>query len=89
MSLKGKMAPYTCSGPAALFAYLALGYVLASAVYLVLTRLTLGTPFSDSLTPAQRRILEASRAQRRTAFLVGVLVAAATLCAVRPFRTGR
>lgn len=78
----------TCSRLTMGFAQLALGYLIASLFYLLWTRLSsMGTPFSDTLTPEQRAILEASKAQRRTVFLVGVLVAAATLCALRPFAT--
>lgn len=77
-----------CSPLTALFAQLALGYLIASLVYLLWARLaSMGTPFADSLTPEQRAILEASRGQRRTAFFVGVLVAAATLGVLRPFAT--
>ena len=76
---------YTCSGPAAALAYLALGYLIASLVYLLVTKLTMGTPFKDSLTPEQRALLAASSAQRRTVFWAGALVATVALCAVRPF----
>ena len=38
-------------------AYLALAYLIASAVYLLATAaLGLGTPFKDSLSDAQRRV---------------------------------
>lgn len=78
---------YRCSGVVAALAALALGYAIACAVYLLLVRLSgVGTPFLDSLTPAQRGVLEASKGKRRTAFLVGALVAAVVLCAARPFR---
>lgn len=90
----------SCSGPclehcqrcgpvATALAYAALGYLIASVVYLLLTKLGMRTPFLDSLTPEQRSILDRSKRQRRGAFLAGVLVAAAVLVAARPFLSRR
>ena len=77
---------YRCSPVTVGFAYLALGYLITSVVYLLWTALAAwGTPFLDSLTPEQRVVLESSKAQRRAAFLVGTLVATVVLCVLRPF----
>ena len=71
-----------CVGPKSttVLAYAALVYALASVGYLVATR-RLGTPFHDSLTEEQRRLLETSSRDRKTAF-VGAAAAAAVLLAV-------
>ena len=67
-------------------AYVSLGYVIACAVYMVVTRVTLGTPFLDSLTARQRTLLSQSKARRRRAFFLGVGVAALFLYCARPLR---
>ena len=77
---------YGCGAGTAALAYLALGYMVASVVYLIVTR-PLGTPFSDSLTDAQRAILARSKGDRRRAFGIGVLVAALVLALLRPIRS--
>ena len=78
------MHHYTCGTPTVVFAYLALGYLIASVVYLLVTR-DLGTPFKDSLLPEQRAILAESKEKRRKAFLLGVALAVLAMCFVRPF----
>lgn len=62
----------------------ALVYSLACAGYLVLTR-DYGTPFLDSLTPAQREIKRASARRRGDAFWASAALAAALVAAWRPF----
>ena len=79
---------YRCSTPTAALAYLALGYLIASAVYLALTR-RMGTPFADSLTDAQRAILRDSKRARRRAFVTGAAGAAVVLAAWRPLQHKR
>ena len=77
--------PYTCDATTAGLAYLALGYVLASITYLIIAKLTLTTPFKDSLSEAQRESLARSRQQRKCAFFTGVVVAVLVLTVCRPF----
>ena len=74
-----RCAPYTTA-----LAYAAIGYAIACAVYLVATR-CVGTPFRDSLTDDQRRILRESKRTRGAAFGTGVAVAVVVLVLWRPF----
>ena len=74
-----------CSPATAALAYVALAYTLASLGYLVMTR-RFGTPFVDSLTPAQRELKARSAARRRDAFLTAALLATALLLVLRPLR---
>ena len=78
---------YRCNRVTAALAYLALAYLLASVVYVVVTKLTLGTPFHDSLSDRQRSVLAESKARRRTVFLVGLAASVVALCAVRPLQS--
>ena len=82
----GKASQYRCGGGTAALAYLALGYMITSALYLCVTRLTLGTPFADSLTDVQRDAKARSKAERGRVFAVSVAVAASVLCVARPIR---
>ena len=75
-----------CSTVVLVLAYASLGYVIASAVYLVVARLALDTPFDKSLTSRQRSILDESKRQRRCVFLIGVGVAVLVLSCSRPLR---
>lgn len=75
---------YRCNAITATLAYAALAYAITSVVYLVIARTTMGTPFKDSLTEDQRRILAASKAERRRAFCIGVAFAVLTLGILRP-----
>ena len=74
----------TAQAAKTVLAYLAAGYLVAAAVYKLATS-CMGTPFHDSLTDSQRRILTESKAQRTKAFLLGVLVALLLLGVTRPF----
>ena len=83
---RGIIAPhYACPPWTAGFAYGALGYAIASVVYLTATRF-MGTPFSDSLSDAQRKTKADSACARGVVFGAGVAVAVAVLAAWRPFR---
>ena len=75
---------YRCGGGTAALAYLALGYMITSALYLCIARLTLGTPFADSLTDVQREAKARSKSERGRVFAVSVLAAASVLCVLRP-----
>ena len=68
--------------------YLAYGmalYCIASAYYLVRTR-SVGTPFTDSLTPDQLKLKAASADIRRNIFYQGIGVGALVLLLLRPFQ---
>ena len=69
----------------ALLAYAALTYVLASALYMLVTR-CMGTPFLDSLTPEQKAIKKASSRDRMRVFVSAAVLSAATLWAAAPLR---
>lgn len=68
-----------------ILAYLALGCIMASVVYLIAKACCLDSPFRKSLTPAQVNIMKASSGKRRTAFGGGVVVAVVVLALWRPF----
>jgi hypothetical protein len=68
-----------------LLAYGMMIYVGASIGYLIKTR-SYGTPFKDSLTPAQMAIKQESARQRKEAFLSSALVTAVMIAIKRPFR---
>jgi Na+/phosphate symporter len=61
-----------------------MGYAIACIVYLVATH-CLGTPFKDSLSDEQRRVMNQSKRRRGAAFGVGVGVAIVVLLLWRPF----
>lgn len=79
---------YRCSPATRLLASAALVYALASVGYLVLTR-SMGTPFHDSLLPAQLDILAEAKAKRRHAFEMALMTAVVAVAAWRPFVTHR
>lgn len=61
-------------------------YSLASMYYLARSR-SVGTPFNDSLTDAQREIkLESSRV-RRQIFIEGVMLSLLILLVMNPFKS--
>lgn len=67
-----------CTLQTRLLARIAIGYVVACGLYLLLTR-NVGTPFLDSLTDDQLRIKEHSAVQRGRIFLVSSLLSAAAI----------
>ena len=75
---------YACSPLTVFAARASFVYVVACVVYL-LTTMRIGTPFSDSLSPEQRKIKNASARVRKMHFLRGIGVGLATVCAFRPF----
>tara|TARA_B110000046_G_scaffold179644_1_gene209149 strand:+ start:543 stop:830 length:288 start_codon:yes stop_codon:yes gene_type:complete len=77
-----------CSKKVYVLAYAALLYLGSSLVYLVgTTCLAYGTPFKDTLTVGQRRVLDGSKQRRRALFAAGVAITSTILCATRPLRS--
>lgn len=70
-------------------AYGMAAYVCASVMYLIITRATMGTPFTDSLTDEQRAIKTESARKRRNVFVGSLALASAGLFLTRPFATCR
>lgn len=64
-----------CPWWAMLCVVLVVSYVLAAASYMCISTFALKTPFSDSLTPQQRAIKNASASQRGKVFWVSFGVA--------------
>lgn len=87
MACRGPCLPhcFRCDAPTGALAYAALAYALACGGYVALTR-GMGTPFGDTLTPAQRAVLAASRAERRDAFVRAAAASVALLLLWRPLR---
>ena len=75
---------YRCSPATRLFASAAIVYALSSVGYLVLTR-CMGTPFYDSLTPAQLGILAEAKAKRSHAFVMAFMASIVAVAAWQPF----
>ena len=74
-----------CHPAVAVLAYIATGYLGASVLYLVLTRcMGLGTPFKDTLSAEQRRVLAASKKSRGRVFGGSALICATLLLLLRP-----
>ena len=71
-----------CPPATTLLAYGAASYAIASLSYLIETR-RMGTPFADSLSDAQRDILDKSKRERRSAFLNGLGLAAVVIATWR------
>ena len=67
-----------------LLAYGMLAYIMASIYYFIFTR-TVGTPFYDSLTDAQRAIKNKSAGKRKSIFYTGILISIGALFYLRPF----
>ena len=74
-----------CSDVVVMMAHLSFVYVIASIVYLVFTS-SLGTPFKDSLTPAQIAIKKEESKKRGCIFLCGICVAIMIVIIIRPFK---
>tara|TARA_B100001250_G_C19715426_1_gene751213 strand:+ start:953 stop:1204 length:252 start_codon:yes stop_codon:yes gene_type:complete len=66
-------------------AYLMLIYIIASIFYLLATR-SIGTPFSDSLTPEQIEIKSKSSRSRSVIFTSGILGGILLLLFIQPFK---
>jgi len=64
---------YRCSGVTAALARIAIVYMVACIVYLMVTR-TYATPFADSLTDEQLEIRGESTRIRKHAFYMGVVI---------------
>lgn len=68
-----------------MLAYTTLLQLGASIMYLVVTRyMPDSTPFKETLTVGQRRVLHASKRRRGMIFAVSLAMSAAILCATRP-----
>ena len=77
-----------CSKTVGILAYAALIYLGSSMLYiLVTTCLQDDTPFKDTLTLGQRRILDGSKRRRGTIFAVSLAISCAILYAARPLRS--
>ena len=74
-----------CSTATMYFAFGALVYLLTCALYLLASR-GLGSPFRDSLTPAQLELKAASMQQRSAVFMGSLLVSALVVFMLRPFK---
>lgn len=69
-----------------ILSYLASTYVIASIIYMLVTR-TFGTPFKDALEkyPELRKIKEKSVRKRKITFYTGIGISIVLLCVFRPF----
>ena len=69
-----------------LYAYLLMTYVMASAIYLIITQ-AYGTPFKDAVSkhPELVKIKQESSRKRRNAFLIGICVSVIVLFIFRPY----
>ena len=65
----------------------ALVFIIASAVYLVLTRF-IDTPFAKSLSNAQKKLKTKESIKRGKIFVAGLLVGIVTIVVCRPFKKG-
>jgi hypothetical protein len=74
----------SCETPLFL-AYFMAAYLMSSLIYLIISP-SLGTPFKDSLTPAQKAIKEASSRSRSRLFMGGFAISALFLVATQPFK---
>ena len=70
-----------------IFAYLSFGYIIASIIYLIITR-SYGTPFSNAIKkfPQLMKIKRDSSSQRWKAFMIGLVIAILILVIWRPFK---
>lgn len=66
-------------------AYAMAVYFISSIYYIIRTRYV-GTPFSDSLTPRQRKIKKESASTRRNIFYQGVALSAFVMFLLKPFK---
>lgn len=73
-----------CTTTTTVFASASLVYAIACLFYLLGTR-SLGTPFMDSLTPAQRDLKRNSAQVRGRIFCTGIAVGIALVACWRPF----
>lgn len=86
-SCEGPCLPHCyCSPVVAGLAYIAIAYMGASVIYLVIVALMgFRTPFKDSLSEEQRCILKRAKRNRGAAFAAGILIMVLLLLATRPF----
>ena len=75
MSCSGPCLPhcYKCSWKTLYLSRIAISYMIASLVYILITR-EYGTPFMDSLTYEQIEVKKQSAKQRYRAFLIGIII---------------
>lgn len=66
------------------FAYLMFMYLTASLYYFIRTR-SIGTPFNDSLTPAQLELKNKSSRDRKSIFFRGLFIGILTIYFFEPF----
>ena len=83
--MKFKLKLNTCKNYS-LYAYLLMTYVMASAIYLIITQ-TYGTPFKDAVSkhPELVEIKQESSRKRRNAFLIGISISILVLFIFRPY----
>ena len=74
----------SCETPIFL-AYFMATYLMGSLIYLALSP-SLGTPFNDSLTPAQVALKKKSSRARSRLFMTAFLVSALFLVTTQPFK---
>ena len=67
-------------------AYLMFVYLASSIYYYIRTR-SMGTPFNDSLTPAQLKLKDSSAQNRMSVFIQGLLVGVVIIYFVKPFNS--
>ena len=69
-----------------ILAYAMTAYCLASVYYMVRSR-SVGTPFTDTLTPEQQVIKQHSASVRKSIFIEGAVLAGAYLFFIKPFES--
>ena len=77
--------PPSCDTVTLSLARLALVYLIASLVYMLITH-SYGRPFYDSLTEEQRQIKQAAVEKRGCAFAVGLVVGVIVVVVWRPLK---
>jgi hypothetical protein len=69
-----------------MLAYIAIAYMGASVIYLVIVALMgFGTPFKNSLSKEQQCIMKRAKRNRSSAFTAGILIMVILLLATRRF----
>lgn len=76
---------YTCSPFVMVLSHISLVYIIASIVYLMISRFV-GTPFKDSLTEEQEQIKKESAHLRAQIFVIGILIAFISVYVTKPFK---
>jgi hypothetical protein len=80
-----ELKTYSCEKPTAIFANIAIVYITACLIYLVITR-SIGTPFNDSLNDEQREIKKQSAKKRGSIFFFSILISIVILFIWKPFK---